>query len=341
MRTARAPGNVTLGQLAAKTGVSESLMKRLSSGRAAPSRDLLGKIAATLGIRPADLTATCSPLDNDEDINPEWQEIAGNPAVTLMIDRLTVTAEAQCESRLDQCIADYRLETHSKYYKTCSRFPRGVYCAAQPRMDGRYFRVDGNPNSFAERSDYKLLLAHARLESSSVTRVDIAMDYPLPLSSFQPLQIRQKQLRCYDGLNGIETISIGARRGAKKFNFYDKRVESAAPFGDALCRPMTRVEAQLRYPGVSLLQLAELKNPFDAIKTISISNPDWPSLERVLAFYAQTFGMAALQNTMGKQDFEKYCGLLAGSIPPGLKSPFQIFEEQWPDAIAELMSAII
>ena len=126
------------------------------------------------------------------------------------------------------------------------------------------------PSAFETLAAYhtflRQLLRDDELDELQISRLDIAIDYEIPLSSLlRGLDVTHKFARAsYDDLGALRTgMLIG--RGPEKILVYDKAYESGLP------SPLTRIEIQLsgkKLPTRSYRNLAEtLKtwSPFRAI----------------------------------------------------------------------------
>jgi Replication initiation factor len=177
------------------------------------------------------------------------------------------------------------------------------------RIDYNPFKLKGNEKELEELLN-QLIPDGLDKEKIKVTRLDIALDYPLICPRHIMVkgnQYKVSQNYC-DGVGTIETHYVGSHKSKVQYVIYDKTQEQKGK-GKATQHQTTRIEIRLR--NVSLTELKET-NPFVNLQVFHIPRPIGVK-DYVWAFflsYAQTYGLQAALRKIPKQDIQKFIARL-------------------------------
>lgn len=177
---------------------------------------------------------------------------------------------------------------------------------------------------------------------AEITRIDVAVDLPVAIRDVQAIAGRKRKLNLWLGPEGIETIYCGSRGSDCQIAIYDKQREQR----DKGCptsttSSLTRIEARVQRPGLGLLELSELPNPFTGLRLFRMRPDGLPLERRLLVEYARFVGLPALRAEMDRDDFAAMCSdLELSDAVPIVPHPRDVCAARWPAVSRSLLSAL-
>lgn len=214
----------------------------------------------------------------------------GVPPTRAIIDKLILRlqspiSEATIAKRLKARSVEHRKMRH-KDLRWCYEIQPevGTYLRIWTGENPVIFEVVTKPASFDSFESFRAhitdILEESDLETATITRIDLAVDYPTSLDRvLQGFDFTRKQAQFQFLDKGAKRTGIRIGKGMEKIQIYDKSLKSNSP------KPMTRIEIQMggsKLPAKKLNNLEQalrspLNNPFDLItlsdiRTVSPAN---------------------------------------------------------------------
>ena len=268
---------------------------------------------------------------------------------SLQIDKLSFTFDiplAQRDAFAREVNArGTRIDTRSRYasgYRSAVTLPRSdgrsalAFIACDPwRRYTRFVRVECNP----DKNPLALGLLHALLTpflppagwiAVRLSRVDLAVDYPIALQEFVAFARNQKA-RIFTGPSGIESAYLGAVRAARQIVIYDKAAELRHRAQRAPEHPLTRIEARLKPAGMSILDLPDLGNPFETLVIAQPVPTDWPYRFGLYLKEASAVGVNGVCRRLKRHERTRFRQMLAAAPVP-FTHPATIFAREFVQA---------
>ena len=163
-------------------------------------------------------------------LSKHWSIADDKLSVLFQTDsRFTELAIGNVSLRMKIYLVSVRFSLHD------TRLNRGFYIEALPLIGGvNYMRIDWNPRN-ASKSDLLELLRVLSLNipefagairQAMLTRVDIAFDISLPITSFYILtKSAATQTKKFMQTNGVDNYYLGGAKSPHKMVCYDKNIE--------------------------------------------------------------------------------------------------------------------
>jgi hypothetical protein len=274
----------------------------------------------------------------------------------LQVDRLSFTFDVFDQAlflrraqALDDGRANRDFDTRSKLYCSSSS-ERGLRLDFEPRNRGgesgnnggipRFARLEFNPSSTElDWGELRELISTMKPESSSTTRIDVAVDERIHISEVQALSSRHRKLRTYLGEAGIETSYLVGRVGYGCLRIYDKAEQLRQTGCEPRFDPLTRFEAEVRRTGLTLETLANLPNPFHEMRLVPLKTTGMSLEDRLLVQHAQVFGLLPLKAMMEPAKFEGFIEMLEKrNSRECLPHPRDIFDLGWRNEARSLLA---
>ena len=160
-----------------------------------------------------------------------------------------------------------------------------------------------------------------------ITRIDVAIDYPVALQEHVYFAGNHKGAIYY--AHGIETIYLGAAQSDTRLRIYDKAKELAVTGEPVPEHPLTRIEAQRRSTGLSGADVDCLRNPFERLQ---ISRPTPVGLPYRFDLYlkeAEAHGADYVVKRLTRAERKHFKDVLA-TMPPTVRHPKAVFAAKYP-----------
>lgn len=348
--------------LALRTGILRSRLTRLLNGSAAPSADEAERILKAAGCKRSLLTEHIEASGSHgvlaaligPDRLSQADACISRGSCYLTIDKLSIVFNPVDGQRLIETAQRYGARVDAKLYKLAFA-GHGVRVDHSPAEANnqirRSSRIEFNPEAALSkkaarnREAGQFASAVMRLldpTEAEITRVDVAVDLPVALRDVQALSDRTRKFNLWLGAEGIETVYCGSRGSERQIVLYDKRREQRDR-GKApdLSSPLTRIEAHVQRPGLGLLALPALENPFTRLRLFLLRPDGLPFERRLLVEYARFFGLPALKGELDPDDFEALCSdLELSDAAPLVPHPRDVFTARWPAVSRSLLSAL-
>lgn len=347
LRAAEALADLSHRDLAANAGLRLSRTKRIMSGHARPKPDEIKSILAGAGIPPTLLTAHIKKR-----LVPGIASCTGE-RLHLLVDLLSVQQPQPLPS-ISPVIGDVLIDkltltlTPTRWKSFCSLVgglpqgrPSNLYHQAHKiygiwiELEPVYQRqarvlIRFNPARLKPIGWHhaQQLVAFAPPSLITVSRVDPAIDLALSIHDYQPLATRKRKVEIHIGVDGVETIYLGAKRSVHRYRVYarDKLHPSR--------RPTLRLEVQVK-PRLSLRELSHLPNPFRSLTLLPvIPTEDLPLEQRLLMRWCRFYGLPALKAELGPKAFKtlkaEWEERAANIYVPDL---ITVFDQGWSKAV--------
>ena len=374
LKSAAALQEVSAATIAGATGIRLSRLSRFFSGRTLPTPLEVNSVLRACALDPGLLTnlaryakvRTSSekllrPVLGDEQLFGALL-LAGteicSPVVLgdrLLVDRLTLTFNAVDDDVLLGVLERYAKGVRAGFYYDRVYEVRGVrieHSTNSVKSTRRSSRVDflsaRSLSGDALRHASPLLSRLFRLVapgSLRLSRVDVAVDLPVSLRNVQALGSSRQKVSTYLGKGGVETIMFGNRKLDRHTVIYDKRQQTIDGGGSDDGRARTRIEARIKNPGVPLVQLAALSNPFEKLSVLLLRTTG-SLVDDLLLSYASFVGFPALRDAVvnGVLDREHFDELhdhaTRAAANEGLSHPAAVFDRLWKRRAGSLVKRL-
>ena len=166
----------------------------------------------------------------------------------------------------------------------------------------------------------------------SITRIDVAVDYPVALQEHVYFAGSHKGVVYYS--DGIETVYLGSQHSDARLRIYDKAKEMALKGGAAPEHPLTRVEAQRRPALLSGDELHQLRNPFRRLQIARPLPAGLPFKFKLYFEHAEKYGVDATLKQLGRYERKRFKELLK-AMPPTVRHPAEVFAKRYPHVCLE------
>lgn len=317
-------------------GITRARAYRVFQGRVLPSGDEMHRLLQAVGFDPGLMQQVCqlsiatggpqrwNPLIAALTLQAPTAEL---PMLTvdscpLTIDTIAFTADVTDHSQFNWICNRLEPRRISDHYR-CSR-GRGSLKVAYSPVKGkrsaqrrRFCRIEFKPAEvlfsladFRQRDALVSLVTVADLATSSLTRVDVAIDVPCAPSMVQGFGSRHRQGSAIVSDRGLETVYSGSRRSKSYYTFYDKVNEQlyrqVISVDQANSGPVTRFEHRQRSLGLPLGRLTEIESSlFAGFRMLHMRSVGLPIDRWLLVEFARVVGVPALKQLLPADRFEE------------------------------------
>jgi len=275
------------------------------------------------------------------------------PAARLTIDKMAIVFNAVDGRRLVETAQRYASPVRPKLYRE-TFFGHDVRLEHAPTDENpqirRSSRIEFNPDHalgklYPHPEAGAFVASVIRLlkpNDAEITQIDVAVDLSVAVCDVQAIAERRRKFQLWIGPDGIETIYIGNRGSACQFVVYDKHRELSEKGHTPLpVWPLTRIEACVQRPGLALLDLPALANPFRDLRLLRLRPDRFPLERRLLVEYARFVGLPALRAELAPDDFKELCRDLEQSDEtPIVPHPRVVFDAKWDRVSRSLLAAL-
>lgn len=176
--------------------------------------------------------------------------------------------------------------------------------------------------------------------SAHVTRIDVAVDLPVPLPHLQILGSEIAKVTAVRGAR-LETIYVGARRSRRSVVAYDKKAQLWSRDKIVVPGDLTRIEARRKGDRMELNDIPRLENPFESLRMLWLDSADLPLVMRLLVTYAQHFGLPCVVKELPpKRRAALLRKLEARTRRVPVEHPRLAYERTWRDEATRVLALL-
>lgn len=341
--------DVSVGELVQLTGFPTARVSQIRSG----ARGNLDDAYHVLRALGADPKAVITELDKVEARHPGQvdaalaalllsfppdEPVSTDPHAYVCCDALALglpeSVAHKCEVVIEHALKKGR-PVQKASYKRAVRY-RGVFIAVGLRWkDYKGVRVEFNPSeieSSGEKLVRTLVDACSSTKQISVSRVDVAVDLPVPIGWVQPLGTHAKKYTAIGTADGLQTMYVGSKKHKRSIAVYDKALESGTE------SPLTRFEARHKQQEWGVDDLLTLPDPFVDLRLLWLDGEHQNLADRVLTRLAMVVGWPALERGLPRKRFvrlRKRYEQRARDL--AIPHPSKFFRQHWKSVAGELI----